>query len=134
MRKFWKRVSQPVKIVSLIVFGFLALGAGFLILTITGEIEVKEAISIKEPLTFTAILYPNQTLTKTYTIENVGPEVIEVSLNVEVSPDNQGVEAEISPEEYIKVPGEGTAQFTLTVKAESNVVPGKYTVTVELER
>ena len=106
--------------------------ASYRILEIRGKVTVEEAITLQEPVTFTQTIYPNETRTRTFHLDNAGSEAIEVHLDVHVSP-KPGLDASVAPDP-VTVPGGGTAAFTLSLKADSDAAPKEYTVTVTVER
>jgi uncharacterized membrane protein len=126
------------KIFKVLIFVFLALtlltGAGYLLFTITAKVLVLEAITLEGNLELKLTLYPNESWVENYTLKNAGSQDIKVDIGVSISPDQQGLEAEIEPQGPITVPGNGQTSFTLTIKAEHDVVPGEYTVKVTFSR
>lgn len=131
--KSWKQLHWLIRwmIVTLIIAGS---AYAYYVLTITGEVTVEEAIGIEEPTTFSVTLKPNETDIRTFTVTNTSSEAVEVMFEANVSPSGQGVTAETSPDDNLNVPGNGSAQFTLTIEAENDVVPQTYTVTVDIDR
>lgn len=131
--RLWKKLHWSIRwlIVTVIIAGA---AYAYHVLTITGEVTVEEAINIEEPTSFSVTLKPNETVVKSFTVTNSSSETIEVTLETDVSPSGQGLTVETSPDDNLNVPGNGSAQFSLSIEAENDVVPQTYAVTIDINR
>ena len=120
---------------------FIALGllltsavafAGYLVLTITGEVKVKEPIEIVGSPVFSVELFPEGTVTKAFTLKNISPASVKVDLGLTITPPTGDLLVTMPTSITIPPNSLGTFNVGITVKKSSPA--GTWQVMIGVER
>lgn len=129
MRK--KIFGVPIVVVVIALVIPLVAFAAYTILILTGEVTVSEAITVT-PTSFTASMYPAETVTETLTLTNAGSIAIEVNFTWSIDP--VGPEITVTVPAKVTVPGAGSTTADIKVAASKSAVPGSYSISVGVTR
>ena len=136
MRRFWTSLPNFVRwlLVTLLVIAIIGGAAyAYKILTITGEVEVKEAISVVGDTTFSFSLYPQESASKQFTLANASSISLDVGLSYTCTPD-PGNNISVTLPNKVTVLATGQANFTVTCTASKSAEPTSYSISINVER
>ena len=105
--------------------------AAYTILTITGNVTVKEPVTVS-PATFEAEFYAGETYTKALTLTNSSSVAMDVSFTSSISPVT--TEVSLTAPNKVTVPATGSATAQVSVIASKSAAPGAYVVSIGLTR
>jgi len=121
-----KRLLLTVALLALLFV--TALGA-YLIITITGNVQVEESITIT-PDSFVMVLYPGET--QIQEIEVVNSSNIDVTIDIGLTVSSP--EIIVTAPDSIKIKPSGTETFDIEIFAPLDVEPNDFTITLEISR
>ncbi len=128
-------MKKRILVILGLLAGFLAVAgiayAVYSIISVTGEVTVDEAITVV-PMSFTATMYPAETVTETLTLSNAGSIAIEVDFIYTVVPTDP--EISVSGPTKITVPATGSITADVDVDATKSAAPASYSISVEITR
>ena len=136
MRRCWTFLPNFVRwlVVTLLVIAVVGGAAyAYKILTVTGEVTVKEAISVVGDTTFSFSLYPQESASKQFTLANASSINLDVSLNYTCIPD-PGNNISVTLPNKVSVPATGQANFTVQATASKSAEPKGYSISISIER
>jgi hypothetical protein len=107
-------------------------GSDFLVSMFGYDVEVGESITV-DPQVSDIFLYPGEEEIQEVTISNAADVDTPVRLEVKITPNDQGVEAEVE-EDLIEVPAGGSYEALIFVEADFDARPQSYRVTVDVFR
>ena len=136
MRRCWTFLPNFVRWLLVTVLVIAVVGGAayaYKILTITGEVTVKEAISVVGDTTFSFSLYPQESASKQFTLANASSISLDVSLNYTCTP-APGNNISVTLPNKVSVPATGQANFTVQVTASKSAEPKSYSISIDIER
>ncbi len=119
-----------------IALGLLITGAsafaGYLVLTITGEVKVKEPIEIVGSPVFSVELFPEGTVTKAFTLKNISPTSVKVDLGLTITPPTGDLV--VAMPTSITIPPNSLGTFNVDITAKKSSPAGTWTVAIGVIR
>ena len=136
MKQIWRRLPGVIRwlLVTLMIMAIVAGGASaHVALTSVTDVTVSECLSWVGESTFSITLYPQEEATLDLTIANASSLDMTVDILSLITPDPGG-KVTVSAPNNLLVPANGQQVFTVTVSASKKVVPGTYTITLQIDR
>jgi hypothetical protein len=127
----YRILGIPVIIAVAAVLIPLVAFAAYLIVTLTGQVTVKESITVT-PTTFTASMYPGESSVQSLALSNASSVATDVSFTSSISPVTS--EVTLNAPNKVTVPATGSAMAQVSVVASKSAAPGTYTVSIGLTR
>jgi len=108
---------------------FVTVLGAYLIITITGNVQVEESITIT-PDSFALTLYPGET--QIQEIEATNDSSVDVTINIILTVSSP--EIIVTVPDSIKLRSNGTETFDIEVFAPHDIEPADFTITIEINR
>lgn len=121
-----KRLLLAVALLALLFV--TAIGA-YLIITITGNVQVEESITIT-PDSFAMTMYPGETQIQEIEIVNSSNIDVTVDINFTVS----SPEIIVTVPDFVDIGPNGTEIFDIEIFAPLDIEPSDFTITIEISR
>lgn len=107
-------------------------GSDFLVSMFSYDVEVGESITV-DPQVSDIFLYPGEEEIQQVTISNAASVDTLIRVEVKVTPNDQGVTAEVD-QELVEVPAGGSYEALIFVQADFDARPQTYRVMVDVFR
>ena len=122
----------------LLILGILLVPVGYaaaqyLVQSVEGTVTVPETFEVS-PATFEVTLWPGSIYTQMVDITNVGLYSLDAHVSVEIDPGGQLVVHNGTSQFALSVESNQTKSVPIQLEAPANIVPGVYTVTMNVTR